>query len=43
MLGTDEQILMFTSRKPMDIISSNCLSLKKYPIYIFCEILEKFG
>ena len=43
MLGMDEQILMFTSRKLMDRINSDYLSLEKYPIYIFCEISEKFG
>ena len=43
MSGADEQILMFTSIKLMDRINSDYLSLEKYPTYIFCENLKKFG
>ena len=42
MTGTDEQILVSSLMKPLDRFHSNSLSLEKYIIETFYEILKKF-
>ena len=42
MMGADEQILVSSLMKPLDRFNSNYLSLEKYIIETFCEILKKF-
>ena len=41
MTGMDEQILVSSLMKPLDRFNSNFLSLEKYIIETFCEILKK--